>query len=152
MTNTTLTDLVEGEYIVTVSRAGYDATPEYVYVILSGCGTEEASFVLTESVTTKIVNLSAGWNMISVPVENATITLPAEAGAVYRYNGNIYETVADLGSVAPGEGFWMAATGGVQSDLHWYGNRLLHRTCVRRMEYDRQLFGGDCVLWRSSLI
>ena len=49
--------------------------------------------------------------MISVPACDATVTLPDEAGAIYRYNGNIYESVADLGNVAPGEGLWMAATG-----------------------------------------
>ena len=57
------------------------------------------------------VSLSAGWNMISVPVENATITLPPEAGPIYRYNGNIYESVPDLAGVSPGEGLWIAATG-----------------------------------------
>ena len=110
-TDTTVSDLVEGEYIVTVSRAGYAVTPENVSVTLTGGEAEEVSFVLEGNETTKVLNLSAGWNMISVPARDATITLPDEAGAVYRYNGNIYESVADLASVAPGEGVWMAATG-----------------------------------------
>ena len=76
-----------------------------VSVTLTGGGAEEVSFSSgRENETTKSVNLSAGWNMISVPVRDATVTLPTEAGAVYRYNGNIYETVADLANVAPGEG------------------------------------------------
>lgn len=57
------------------------------------------------------VPLSAGWNIISLPVRDATVTLPVEAGQIYRYNGMIYESVSDLGSISPGEGVWMAASG-----------------------------------------
>ena len=90
---------------------GVNTVEKYVYANLTGLSDWNVIAPLASGEVTVPVNLSAGWNMISVPVANATIIVPTEAGQIYRYNGNVYESVPDLESVSPGEGFWIAATG-----------------------------------------
>ena len=75
-------------------------------------------------------------------------SLSAGSGAVYRYNGNIYESVPDLGNVSPGEGLWDGGQPG-RAILVFSGLPLENYTepASAGVEYDWQLFGGDCVLW-----
>ncbi|WP_172673953.1 hypothetical protein [Methanogenium cariaci] len=60
------------------------------------------------------IPLSAGWNMISVPVTGPVLTKPAGMmDTVYGYDplGRTYAQV-DLDALEPGVGYWVSATGG----------------------------------------
>jgi PEGA domain-containing protein len=100
--------LAPGDYTVNVRLAGYEEPDTQTVTVTDGTNVN-ATFTLIPLPVNVTVTLSAGWNMISVPVANATIILPSEAGSVYRYNVSVYELVEDPASVLPGEGIWVSA-------------------------------------------
>ncbi|WP_062400651.1 PKD domain-containing protein [Methanogenium cariaci] len=57
--------------------------------------------------------LSAGWNMVSVPVTDAVVTKPQQMmDTVYGYDPvNLTYAEVNLSALAPGVGYWVSATG-----------------------------------------
>ncbi|KAF1073645.1 hypothetical protein MKMG_02101 [Methanogenium sp. MK-MG] len=111
LTNSTM-PLAPADYNVTVQLAGYKEPAIQTVTVADGANVDAVFNLVSIPVNVTVeVALSAGWNMISVPVVNATVIVPPEAVSVYRYNVNIYEPVDDLASVPPGEGIWVSATG-----------------------------------------
>jgi len=58
------------------------------------------------------LSLKEGWNLVSVPLSNATYTVPQNSIlATYGYNPSTrgYETVSQITSLVPGEAYWIAS-------------------------------------------
>lgn len=92
----------EGFYTVDLSVSDYAGSSDQ----------ENWSFKVTEEIVV-VIPLSQGWNMVSIPVEDPSLTLPAQiVTTAYLYNP-LTQTYDDLNvnTLEPNNGYWVAATG-----------------------------------------
>ena len=102
--NPTHTYQTEGTYNVTLIASnayGFDTETRTDYIS-----------VTSQSVLTVDIPLAPGWNMISIPVNNAELTIPSQAGdMVYVYDpaGQTY-VAENIANLEPCKGYWVSAT------------------------------------------
>ncbi|WP_460006997.1 PKD domain-containing protein [Methanogenium cariaci] len=108
---------------LTVSNAeGTDSLTKHEYISVTN---------MSPSVSTIELPLSPGWNMISIPITDANLTLPPEVSdVIYTYNPEVRSYVAsDIATLEPCRGYWVAATAectirATGTELNCYGANL----------------------------